>query len=213
MKTREKIKDAAIRLFNEKGATNVSTVLLSEKMKISPGNLYYYFTNKEHIIRTIWEEDMVPETDAIYFRDHEDAPHVAMFRLLEDFSDHAMKYRFFYTEIYTLIKNDPKLQWKYKERWDQLVPHLVSMLEAWEARDLIRATTPGFKNVLCENLLLIGPATIHSSLALHPEMKTREALRHSVVSACVMLCGLYSEEVRQELMALLAENNYPVHCS
>lgn len=213
MKTRERIKSTAVALFNEKGETNVSTVQLSEKMGISPGNLYYYFTNKEHIVRSIWEEDMVPESDAIYYRPHDEAPHVAMFHILEDFSEHAMKYRFFYTEVYTLIKNDPKLQWKYRERWDLLVEHLVEMMNVWEARDQIRITTPGFKKVLCENLLLIGPATIHSALALYPEMKTRDALRQAVVSACVMLCGLFSEETRQELMELLVKNKYPVHCS
>jgi AcrR family transcriptional regulator len=46
MKTREKIKNTAIEMFNEQGASNVSTVVLSKKMDISPGNLYYYFENK-----------------------------------------------------------------------------------------------------------------------------------------------------------------------
>ena len=50
-------------MFNDKGATNVSTVQLSEYLKISPGNLYYYFDNKEHLIRSIWTENIIPNTD------------------------------------------------------------------------------------------------------------------------------------------------------
>ena len=43
MKTRDRIIERAIDMFNEKGAANVSTVQLSEALGISPGNLYYYF--------------------------------------------------------------------------------------------------------------------------------------------------------------------------
>ena len=50
-KTREKILDVSLQLFNEKKASNVSTVQISAAMKISPGNLYYYFANKEELIR------------------------------------------------------------------------------------------------------------------------------------------------------------------
>ena len=53
--TREKIMLTAIKLFNEEGVTNVSTVKLSNELHISPGNLYYYFDNKEHLIRSIWQ--------------------------------------------------------------------------------------------------------------------------------------------------------------
>jgi hypothetical protein len=37
MKTRDRIKATAVALFNEKGATNVSTVQISEVLGISPG--------------------------------------------------------------------------------------------------------------------------------------------------------------------------------
>ena len=52
-KTKEKILDTSIRMFNEKKASNVSTVQISADMKISPGNLYYYYSNKEEVIRWI----------------------------------------------------------------------------------------------------------------------------------------------------------------
>ena len=45
-KTKEKILDTSIRMFNEKKASNVSTVQISADMKISPGNLYYYYSKR-----------------------------------------------------------------------------------------------------------------------------------------------------------------------
>ena len=62
-KTREKILDVSLQLFNEKKASNVSTVQISAAMKISPGNLYYYFANKEELIRCLWRERMLDQIE------------------------------------------------------------------------------------------------------------------------------------------------------
>ena len=49
-RTRERILETSIKLFNEKKASNVSTVQISAAMQISPGNLYYYYANKDEVI-------------------------------------------------------------------------------------------------------------------------------------------------------------------
>lgn len=64
-RTRERILDKSIELFNRKQASNVSTVQISTALEISPGNLYYYYTNKEEVIRCTWKERMVPEITEI----------------------------------------------------------------------------------------------------------------------------------------------------
>ena len=53
MKTRDKIITTAINLFNLHGTKAVSTNHISKEMGISPGNLYYHFSNKNDIIRSI----------------------------------------------------------------------------------------------------------------------------------------------------------------
>lgn len=48
--TKERILDAALKLFNEKGETSVTTAQIAEYLKISEGNLWYHFRAKREIV-------------------------------------------------------------------------------------------------------------------------------------------------------------------
>ena len=48
MKTKEKILVASIELFNQSGATIITTNDIAKSLTMSPGNLYFHFKNKEN---------------------------------------------------------------------------------------------------------------------------------------------------------------------
>lgn len=116
MKTRDKIIQASIALFNEKGERNVTTNHIAADLGISPGNLYYHFRNKEDIILSIYEEyarnlliDTMPEVSP------DVKPLDAIILYMDAVFQTLMKFRFFYSNLPVLLAKNPLLHDKYVE--------------------------------------------------------------------------------------------------
>jgi AcrR family transcriptional regulator len=203
MKTRDRIKATSIALFNEKGATNVSTVQISEVMGISPGNLYYYFTNKEHIIRSIWEEDMVLESDHVYENLGVDDPESSLTTLVNQLIQYGMKYPFFYTEQYTLFKNDPLLQQLYQARWEKGVEIVTDKFVLWQEMGYMRPSSREWKKRLVGYFMSAGPAFLRSNLSIHPEYTLEEALRAAGNGVLLVVSGDFVDDICEKMLAQL----------
>lgn len=111
MKTKDRILNGALELFNTHGATEVTTNDIARELKMSPGNLYFHYKNKEQIIREIFKK-LSAETMTVWKPQTKLAKARQTIHLI-DFIDKNLqlywKFRFFHRETYILRKKDPEL--------------------------------------------------------------------------------------------------------
>lgn len=109
MKTRDRILDVSLNLFNEEGEAGQSAVDVANALEMSPGNLYYHFKGKEPIIEALFDlfED---EMKIILNGSHRAVTSIEdnwvfTYIILEEIYD----FRFFYRNLGDLIARYPSL--------------------------------------------------------------------------------------------------------
>ena len=108
--TKDQIIDTALELFNAQGTRPVSTNHIAEAMGTSPGKLYYHFSNKEEIVRAIYER-AIAEYDLFLREVASLTPDpVTTLGWFDGIFAHQWKYRFLQREFPALIRQDEELR-------------------------------------------------------------------------------------------------------
>lgn len=118
-RTRERILEVSLRLFNDLGEPNVTTSAIADEMNISPGNLYYHFGNKDEIIDALFEhfEKQIDELlDAPLKRDvHFEDAWLFLHLLFES----IWRNRFIYRDLNDLLAKNRKLEMHFRTILDR----------------------------------------------------------------------------------------------
>jgi AcrR family transcriptional regulator len=141
-RTRARILDAALTLFNERGTAAVSTNHIAALAGLSPGNLYYHFAGKQEIIRAL---------HARYAAAHEgmwepgpggSADLAQLHAGVTSGMDLAWKYRFLERELLALLRADPELRASYQQVYQRRLAQWVAFGQRLVAAGVIRPPLP-----------------------------------------------------------------------
>jgi AcrR family transcriptional regulator len=100
-KTKERIVDTALGLFNDSGTHAVSTNHIAAAMSISPGNLYYHFSNKDQIVCAVFDRLGAALED--FWADCQGGSSLAeLERFIAGTFDVLVRYRFVPRELYSM---------------------------------------------------------------------------------------------------------------
>ncbi|MBC7741030.1 MAG: TetR/AcrR family transcriptional regulator [Bdellovibrionaceae bacterium] len=133
MKTKERILLGALDLFNKDAATEVTTNDIARELKMSPGNLYFHYKNKEQIIRELFKR-LALETNLIWKPQTKLAKKNEKIQLV-DFIERNLelywKFRFFHRELYTLRKKDAELSKMWRLHLKKLTRLMIILYKHW----------------------------------------------------------------------------------
>lgn len=104
MKTQDKILEIALRLFNERGVSQVSSRIISQELGISYGNLTYHFPKKKDIILNLYtsmQQEMEQTLLVIFQKLFESDFKKDTLRLIFQIT---LKYKFIYLNMVELVR-------------------------------------------------------------------------------------------------------------
>ncbi len=146
MSNKDLILQTAINLFNDLGTAKVTTNLIAKEAGISPGNLYYHFADKEHIIREVFNL-MAADWDSITARFTDRNRKFENFLkefVLANF-ELLWKYRFFSREMVPLINADQELRAHHIPVINEHFNQQVAITRMAEKAGILRFPDPDFQ--------------------------------------------------------------------
>ena len=200
LSTKDKIVLKAVELFNERGTQNITTNHIAKEAGISAGNLYYHFRNKEEIVRAVYEK-MSAEFDIVWGSRVEGNE---LFNVTEKITESLRlfyKYKFFMTEIVSLIKNDIELKRRYIEAKNKRKRELAELfLEFKRGGYLKQDITEQEIDSLIEVLWFTGDFWImKNEFKESPNSEATNEEIESYLKATYIICrSFFKEEVLKE---------------
>jgi AcrR family transcriptional regulator len=201
-RTRERILELSLRLFNEFGEPNITTTIIAEELNISPGNLYYHFRNKDDIVNSLFAQfeteigrmlaapaGRKPNMDDVWLYLH------LMFELI-------WRYRFFYRDLSDLLSRNRTLELHFK----QILAHKIEVArqlclglrsdQALEATDLEI-------DALAANMVVVATYWLSYEYVRNPRKYTeQEAMAESLARGCYQVLSLIGPYLRGETRLL-----------
>ena len=155
MKTRERILQTSLQLFNEYGAPRITTNHIADEMNISPGNLYYHFRNKDEIIYQLFLSYEKKISDALQVPQSRDLNMEDMWLYLHLVFESIWEYRFLYRDLENIVSRSRKLRLRFKRILERKIKTAVAIFEGLVQTKVIQATTEEIQ-ALATNVTVIA---------------------------------------------------------
>jgi len=209
-RTRERILELALRLFNEYGEPNVNTTIIAEEMNISPGNLYYHFKNKDDIINHVFQQFekeidkllTIPASPDARLPNVEDA-----WLFLHVLFELIWKYRFCYRDLNNLLINNRTFELRFKSLLAQKVKMAHWLADGLRSQGALEATREEI-DALATNMVVVATYWLSYEYVLNPRRFTEpEYVSRAVSRGCyqvMVLTAPYLTGAARQLFERLA---------
>lgn len=128
MKTKERILVVSNDLFNRNGVQAITTNHIAKALKMSPGNLYFHYRNKEEILQELFKK-MCSDTYQIWKT--KNSLHISPLDFINENFEIYWKYRFFHREMYSLRRRDSGLAKLWKKHILKMMGLMSRLYKVW----------------------------------------------------------------------------------
>ncbi len=154
-RTRERILETALKLFNDFGEPNVTTTVIADEMEISPGNLYYHFHSKDEIVNALFA-DYEKEIETLLTAPGSKPQGTEdIWLFLHLLFETIWKFRFFYRDINDLLTRNRLVETHFQRILEHKENTAISVCEGLAASGTLTATA-GEIRALATNMSVVA---------------------------------------------------------
>ena len=143
-KTKNRILRAARSLFNERGYSQVTIRMIALKLEMSSGNLNYHYKKREDILEALYFEMVAAFDERVKQLPHTSISIPQIRRDIQSSMQRMTEYKFFWTDLYNLLKISDKISKHFQEVYNSRVKGYFYLFKILEEQNLLKA--PSFPN-------------------------------------------------------------------
>lgn len=201
-RTRERILELSLKLFNEFGEPNITTTVISEEMSISPGNLYYHFRNKDDIVNSIFVqfEEEINRRLAISAERKPSIEDVWLY--LHWMFELVWRYRFFYRDLNDLLSRNRKLELHFKQILAYKIKVAKQLCERLRSEKALEADDLQI-DALSTNMVVVATYWLSYEYVRNPRNYTEQkAMSDALARGCYQVLTLIEPYLRGDTQIL-----------
>lgn len=211
IKTRERIVQTSLELFNQLGERSVSTNHIAAHMEISPGNLYYHFPNKQAIIAELFSEyEALVNTFLRPPKGRLASVEDKRYYLLE-ILDGMWRYRFLHRDLEHLLDSDPELAARYRRFSQHCLIQAMAIYGGFVDAGILQMDKVQIESLTLNTwIVLTSWVRFLCTTKEDSSRLNQDAMRRGVYQVLMLEFGYVTPAARDEVMALCEEFYVPL---
>lgn len=203
-RTRERILEATLSLYNELGEPNVSTTLIASEVGISAGNLHYHFRKKDQLTGALLDR-FVDELDELLPPEQWRAGDVedAWF-LLHMIFEAIWRYRFLFRDLSGIMSRDRRAGHRLTAVFGRSV-EASRGIALGLAQSGVLVATPAELEALAENVTVMTLYWLSYDNVRYPRAQSGASIARGIYQVLMLFAPFLLPDGRQHLERLARE--------
>jgi AcrR family transcriptional regulator len=204
-RTKERILEVSLGMFNAIGEPNVTTNAIADEMNISPGNLYYHYRSKDEIVTRIFAQ-FEREMDELFAMQKDRRANVEdTWFWLHLVFEKIWKYRFIYRDLNDLLAKNRIIETHFKSILQNAQKSAEALMTDLRERGEL-AASKGEISAVATNVVLTATYWYSYSYVMNPrKLDEAEAMSRGVFQVMAMIAPYLTGDARALFEKLAAE--------
>lgn len=206
MKTKDRILETALQLYNANSFSAISTRTIAKELNMSGGNLHYHFKHSEDIITELFNKlktkmDLLMEV----FSKKESRSLDVLFDFAKDAHEIFYNYRFIFLNFNEILSSVPSIEKTYSDLEKRRISEFLKIFQNLQKEEIFETGIPTFywENLVTQIFIVGDYWMLHNKFAL--KLSKENSLKHYLKVFMQLFYGVLKEEHKKAFLDKLAE--------